>query len=167
MFIAASLLVLALEASGTATLPDISDARNDAVNVALTMDLVTTALAGNCAKLNAETRKQAEHARSLWKARNWYLVEPAHQYLVLVRAALAQQKGPGAGKHYYDRQKAQFVKQAQAALASYFPRGQPDAESCGTVVKLLSEGTMDLKQKPVVFETLTKIKAEMDAFRAK
>lgn len=160
-------IFLMCDAHPDTLLPDISEARNDAVNVALTMDLVTTSLAANCAKLGGAAGKQAESARSTWKARNWYLVEPAHQYLVLVRAALAHQKGPGAGKHYYDRQKALFVKQARAALGSYFPRGQPDADSCGTVVGLLAGGLMDLKQQPVVFDTLLKIKTEMSSFQGK
>lgn len=166
-FLFAALFSLAPAFGAAAELPDISVERNEAVNVALTTDLVTTALAGNCAKLDAETRKQAESARHAWKSRNWYLVEAGHQYLVLVRAALAQQKGPGAGKDYYDRQKSLFVKQARAAIGSYFPRGQPDRESCATVMKMLGDGTLDLKQKPLVFETLRKIKSEMDAFRAR
>jgi hypothetical protein len=158
-------LVTAVSARAAGPLPDISEARNDAVNVALTMDLITTALAANCVKLGGDTKKQAERARDQWSGRHKGLVEGAHHYLVLVRATLAHQKGPGAGKHYYDGQKATFVKQARAALGSYFPRGHPDAESCGTVIALLSSGTMDLSQKPVVFETLEKIRDDMRAMR--
>jgi hypothetical protein len=158
-------IAIASTAHAANPLPDISEARNDAVNVALTMDLITTALAANCVKLGGETKKLSERARGRWHARHRGLIEGAHQYLVLVRAALAHQKGPGAGKHYYDGQKATFVRQAQAALGSYFPRGHPDAESCSTVIALLSSGTMDLSQKPAVYETLEKIRSDMQAMQ--
>nr|WP_293243903.1 hypothetical protein [Panacagrimonas sp.] len=135
----------------------ITEARKAAVDFALTMDIVTGALASTCARAGEDLAPRAEAARGAWVVANGQLVDSAHKYLLFIKAAVAQQKGEEAGDAFYEGQRTRLFADAQKALTDTFPEGGIAADECEAVIERLGSGAMNLEAKPAFFSALMEI----------
>jgi hypothetical protein len=126
------------EANLTELMP-ITDARNTAVEYAMTQALIHSKIAEKCEKLPEPIKTNAKTALVEWRNRNQYLVTPTFFWINYVAKANPQ------NQDYVYLTMTSFDAKAKQAVKIAMPDRKPDASTCDEWLSKFSDTSLDLK----------------------
>jgi len=117
----------------------ITDARNTAVEYAMTQALIHSKIAEKCQKLPEPIKTNAKTALVEWRNRNQYLVTPTFFWINYVAKANPQ------NQDYVYLAMTSFNVKAKEVVQTAMPDRKPDASACDEWLAKFLDASLDLK----------------------
>jgi len=118
----------------------ITDARNNAVEYAMTQALIHSKIAEKCQKLPEPVKTNAKSALVEWRRRNQYLVTPSFFWINYVAKENPQ------NQDYVYLAMTSFDVKAKNVVKAAMPDRKPDTSTCNEWLVKFLDASLDLKQ---------------------
>lgn len=131
--------VAATDEAKSIELIPITDARNNAVEYAMTQALVHSKIAEKCQKLPEPVKSNAKSALVEWRKRNQHLVTPSFFWINYVAKENPQ------NQDYVYLAMTSFDVKAKKVVKAAMPDRKPDASACNEWLVKFLDAALDLK----------------------